>query len=289
MDAMDRYYEWMPPLRESRAPAVADESGDASKLNEDLNSESLMSPPSTSQSAPDLGSTSPKRLTSAVVDGLSFLRDLQTSVAQREGRLPDAQRVIESEESRENTPEREVKVEEKVKTDEKSDKKKERKDKKREKKEAKDLKADKLKLKTKKFKIKAIVGKNRDKQKDGKERKKLKNVLKIKEIGGERSYSPLAIKVVGLSTGTPTATSTPTMARSPASIVSPNEVLRNTNASFDSSIEAVIDRVCAHRPDTGVNPTLHSNDGLHYFLCFICDLKLVHIWHSISFIPVLYI
>ncbi|CAG2105073.1 unnamed protein product [Medioppia subpectinata] len=275
------YYEWMPPLRETQTSgAGGDESGgDTSKLNEDILQDSLTSPPlpSSSSSAQVLalesgaggGPLSPRRAVSAavaVLDSFGFLRDLPASVGggQREGRLPDTQRVIESEESRENTPEREVKVEEKPIKPlvDKEMKKKDRKEKRKDRKDAKlSAKGERSKLKPKKFKIKAIVGKGRDKS-DAKEGKKLKKVLKIKELG-RRPYSPLAIKVIGLSTGNITATSTPTMARSPASVVSPNEEsVSKMNASFDSSIDAVIDRICTSRDDNESNVSVKQEEEL---------------------------
>ncbi|XP_054163015.1 LOW QUALITY PROTEIN: transcription initiation factor TFIID subunit 3-like [Oppia nitens] len=242
-DRPEWYNEWMPPLRESRQPEGTDDRGEQNRANDETLQDSLLSPSSTSQMAGDVGSTSPLRST---VDTFSFLRDLHSSITQREGRLPDTQRIIESEESRENSPEKEIKVEDKPKLEEKEikDKKKEKDKKKKDKMLFKGLKDKSLKFKHKKLTIKPIKGK--------KEVKTLKDRIKIKDLPQQRSYSPLSIKVVGLSTGTPTATSTPTMARSPASITSPNDTLKSTNTSLDSCIEAVIDRICCSN-DNEVN------------------------------------
>ena len=192
-----------------------------------------MSPVSSSNIPHEFGSSSPKRGTSGF-DSFGFLRDLHLSVGQREGRLPDTQRIIESDDSRDNSPERQEKVEEKIKIEDKDKKKEKKKDKKVLK---DDRKKQKLKIKDNPLKIKAIISKDKIR-----EQKKLKKFLKIKDLS-KRSYSPLSIKVTGLSTGTPTATSTPTMARSPASVASPDGQ-RTINANVDSSIDAVIDRIC---------------------------------------------
>ncbi len=247
----------MPPLRESRTVTSGDESVECVKPIEDQTQEGLSSPTSTSLLTHDSDITSPKR-TTATVDGIGLLRDLFPSVGQREGRLPDTHRIIESDDSRDNSPERDVKIEDKLKAEEKDKKIK---------------KKDKGKIKEEKKKRKKINKENSVaiKSNEKKKEKKIKKFLKIKDLDKQRVYSPLHIKVTGLSTGTPTATSTPTMIRSPASLtLTPDGEKKFKNSSFDVSIEAVIARECTE--NDGKKASL---EGFNYltllFICFSSD------------------
>ena len=158
-----------------------------------------------------------------------LLKDLYplSSIGKVEGRLPETKRMPES---REHSPEIErISIKEKESKEDDRDNKK--------------LK----KFKDEKKKRRKLNKENSDEidSEKKKEKKKRFKPFKIKNLTksdgrDKKVYSPLSIRVTGLTSGTLTATSTPTT-RSPAGLT-PETISKGDN--FQSSIEAVIARHC---------------------------------------------